>query len=466
LKKIFIGLALFVIVLIAGFVGGMFYLGMEAEKQYKAMMRQISENSGVTVKEKSYSRGLLLSQAETEIGLAKSPLKLVIASTIHHGPIAIDDIISGRYGELKLITAKINSQVKLTGFARNREVKITIPVTTTIGILGNGNINLNLPPKTQKLANGDELHWQNILTNISFGKNLKTLKTSIQIPLLRIKKTRGGTIRLSQIRYTSDIHEGAAGYPLGKQRFAIGKFEVDPFFSANTFTIDSDSREVGGNINITAMYKIGYIDIMGEKYGPGQMVVDLRKLDGAALARFSKTLNSMYKKGMNAQQETIKNMQNFMRLLATLAKQAPELEVSRLSFDTTNGTLNGKAKFILDGRNRDLSKSPFLLFTALQGTVDLAVPPGMIKPFLATYIYQDLENYKRNGKLSKDELARLTPELIDKVIIRALPNYLDRNSFTRHLKFDGDRFTMTAKLQRGQLFINGKPLQIRMPTPR
>jgi len=146
-----------------------------------------------------------------------------------------------------------------------------------------------------------------------------------------------------------------------------------------------------------------------------------------------------------------------MELIAALSRQAPELEITKLSFKTPQGEITGKAKFVLDGRKHIAAQNPLQLLLALSGRGELAIPAAVLKQLLTPVIRRDIESYQSSGALTPQEMAELTPQAMGEIVDRALPQYLSRNGFTRYLVEDGDLYKLTVSIRRGQLLVNGTP---------
>jgi hypothetical protein len=147
-----------------------------------------------------------------------------------------------------------------------------------------------------------------------------------------------------------------------------------------------------------------------------------------------------------------------MKLIASLSKSAPELEVTKLSFKAREGELTGKAKLVLDGSKLNVAENMMLLLRALQGDAELSIPPSMVKAILTPLIRSDIENYKQRGILSQREANQLTPDVMSRIVDEVYPSYLNKNSFTKLLIPSGAYYTITASFRQGKFLVNNRPL--------
>jgi hypothetical protein len=152
-----------------------------------------------------------------------------------------------------------------------------------------------------------------------------------------------------------------------------------------------------------------------------------------------------------------------LELLGNLAKKSPELEITKLSFKTADGEVTGKAKFVLDGSQLDVSGNPMLMLKALSGEGELSLPESLVRLLAIPDVKRDIEALKESGKLKKDEIAKLTPkriELITQQALKELPQYKDSVISKLKLVPDGPNYKIVAALKSGQLTVNNEPLQM------
>jgi uncharacterized protein YdgA (DUF945 family) len=464
LKRLLIILLLFIILVASAITGGTFYLGQETEKLYQGLITQLAQNNGLTIGKNDYNKGFFSSRAMTTLSMANTTTKINVSSYIHHGPIIINDILQGKFGDiLNPLSTKIYSDIQIIGTANKKPVQLSLPLTTRVDILGSGTVKLDLPATTRKLDNMT-LRWPGITGQIAFNKELKTFKSDLNIPRLDITTKTGANITVSGVVYHSETSLGRNHYPLGDYHLSIAQVDIKPFLSIKKMRFESKASERENFINYTIRYNLDAIIVAGKTVGPGQMDIILRRLDAASLTAYEKQNNKLGKTNLNQQQTTIKKIGNFMDLLAMLAKQAPELEITNFNFKTSNGDIISSGKLVLDGKDKELGKNPMQLLAAVNGQVNVAFPPGIIQPLLEPYIRADLEAYSKKGELTQKETEKLTPESVNKIIQQALPLYLDRHPFTKMLSHENNRFIMNIRVESGNIKINGQPWRPKLPT--
>jgi hypothetical protein len=152
-----------------------------------------------------------------------------------------------------------------------------------------------------------------------------------------------------------------------------------------------------------------------------------------------------------------------MDLLGQLAKKSPELEITKLSFKAADGEVTGKAKFVLDGSQLDVSGNPMLMLKALSGEGEVSLPDSIVRLLAEPDVKRDIEALKASGKLSEKEIADLTPKRMAAITtqaIKELPQYKDNVVSRLRLVADGPNYKIVAALKDGQLRVNNEPLQL------
>lgn len=435
------------------------WFGMETEKTYAAMLDQLSHNSGLQFTGKSYARGWLSSTAETVIRHPQASFEIVAQHHISHGPLPLDRVMEGKWLPAQ---AHITSQVQLgPPGKKNASTLPPLTATTTFHYNGAGSVHAEMPAVKKSGAQGQLVDWRGMDADVTFDREWRKVRLDVRMPAL-ILATPGkqGEFALSRVALHSDMHEGMAGYFFGDGALTIGQLEfggASERVSLQGLELSTSAQPVGENVNLTIRYQLGEIRTGDERFGPGQLVMELRHLDAAALVKFKNEMDGLYRGNLPPPQAAMMLAGKGLELIGTLAKKAPELEITRLSFKTREGEISGKAKFILDGRRANLAQNPMMLLTSLAGDVEVSIPSPVIKKMLAPQIRRDIEAHYRNGSLSQQEIAKLDTAKMAEIVDRAFPQYLSRNEFTRNLVEENGLYKLTLTLRQGQMLVNGKP---------
>ena len=439
-----------------------YWFGRQAETTYQRFAQHLGKRSGITVLNSRYNRGWLRSTAQSTMHYPGLPLQLSVTHEITHGPVPIDQILDGQF-EFTPIQARINSRVQASfrGATAQATASALPPLTaqTVIALRGEGEIRAAVAGAKHAAADGRELEWAPMSGAMRFDRDWKKIKVDFRAPRLAVKGIAAAPapVLLSNIEFHSNMNEGVAGYLFGNNTLTVKELSINPVFAAKGLHLTANTRPAGNNVDMKFGYRVEELAVAGERFGPGQLVVEARRLDAATLKKFDDELNSIYTKNLPEEQATLMALGRMLELISDLSKTAPELEITRLSLKVRQDEISGKGKLVLDGKKVDLKENPMLLLTALRGEAELTIPLATIKAILTPAIQRDILQIKQGGELSPDDVSRLDAETMSRIIDEALPLYLARNDFTRLLVADAGNYKISAVFRRGQLLINNEP---------
>lgn len=449
-------LILLLLAVVAGVFGGLpFWFGMQAETAYSDVMQRITKakDGEVTVSQSEYVRGWFNSTANMTLTSNSYPVSLTINSKIHHGPFPrIEEFVF----EFEPMMALIKSQIAVS------LLKDVPPVEAQTAIAFDGASRTQLSLAAHKTPWGD-LQWKAISGEITVSADRKQSKTDLQIPEISVTSPLGGKQVLSKLGISVNEQEHSSGTSLVDSTLTVDKIGTlgeKPLLEGLRATIKNDVAG-GGLLTIHLTTDLRAVHDGDVAHGPGQVAVQLRKLDLAAINAYQAQMREL-RKQKNPEQAAMASMGKVMELVANLSKKAPELELTKFSFKSGGGEIVGKAKFVLDGSSLNLSENPMLFVAALQGDAEFNVPAAVVKQRAAKTIRTRLEMYKQTGTLKPDEAAKLTPERVQTIVEQALPVETKKTAETLRLVPDGEDYKFTLVLKQGQVTINGNPVE----TPR
>jgi uncharacterized protein YdgA (DUF945 family) len=460
-RSILAPIAVLIFILI-GLSTAPFWFGMEAEQVYQQLLARPAPG-GVSFTHRSYTRGWLSSTAENVINVRGAPVELVATHHIYHGPFQFARLFGGEV-DLTPVQAVITTRISIGtkgGDAALKDVLAQLPelvATTTIHLNGSGVIHLDLPSLKRSSPEGGAIDWRGLSGDVHFDGEWKQFVVDMQSAGLVVNGPAGGNLSITNVGLHSNTQEDAHGLMLGDGQISIGQFSHNNSLTLDGLAFRGATHASGDNVNLSLGYRVGSVQIAGQRHGPGELAVELRNLDGATLQRLQKEMDAIVQKNLPPEQARMMLTGKLMELLTQLARKSPEIEVTRLSFKSGDGELTGKGKLVVDGSDPNVAQNPLLLLVATHGDAELMLPPAMLRPFLAPFVEKDLQaSTGKRGGISRDELARLTPEARNRVIDRALPMYLSRHPFTSMLVADNGRYKLVASLHQGKLLVNGQP---------
>ena len=433
-----------------------YWFGMQAESAYQAMIAEVTQGGDLAVTSNNFQRGWLESTADTTFTLAGSPITITVLNRISHGPLPVDDDF-----QFQPVLARVRSEMSI-GLAAGAPKLPPIKAKTTVYLAGNSSTHLDMAPAKQT-AEGGGFEWKGLSGDLETSADFKGSKGQITAPGLSLTSA-GGSVGLDRMKVVLDQTRSASGFNTGTANLSVDKLAVDG--ASGRVTIDglalnTTTQEAGGNLNSSLTVQFREAASADSRQGPGQIGVQLRKLDVATLVKFRKEIQELRKQKLPPEQVNMMMLGKTLDLLGQLAKKSPELEITKLSFKTADGEVTGKAKFVLDGTQLDVKGNPMLMLKALSGEGELSLPDSLVRLLAAPDVKRDIEALKTSGKLKKDEIAKLTPkriEMITKEALKELPQYRDSAISKFKLVPDGPNYKILAAFKDGQLTVNNEPV--------
>lgn len=467
MKKIFTIFIVVVVVVILAAAALPYWFGMQAEDAHNAMLQKISEGGELTITNSSFQRGWFESTADATFAITDLPgASLSVLHRVSHGPLPLDE----DFQPMPLL-ARLKSQISIS--LPGGVVKLP-PMNgkTTVYLAGNSVTRLEMEPYKKAAPKAGEtepfeLEWKGLNGEFALSADYKNIKGDMNAPLLQFA-FKNGSFSMNKLQLSIDTQESTSGLDTGSMAFGVDKFSMDDKTKGEQINIEglrlsTSTQEAAGNVNSTLTFQFRGLEAGGSRQGAGQIGMQLRKLDVATLVKFQKEVRELRKQKLPPEQVNMMVMGKTMELLGQLAKKSPELEITRLSFKAEDGEVTGRAKFVLDGSQLDVSGNPMLMLKALSGEGEINLPDSIVRLLAEPDVRRDIEALKSSGKLSEKEIAKLTPKRLAAITtqaLRDLPQYKD-NVITRlRLVKDGPNYRIVAALKDGQLRVNNEPLQL------
>ena len=456
-----------VAVLIAAVAALPYWFGMQAESAYQAMLQKLNDGGELTVTNSNFQRGWFESTADTSFTLTNLPTVTVsMLHRISHGPLPLDDDF-----QLQPLLARVKSQISI-GLPGGAIKLPPMGGKTSVYLAGNSSTRLDMEPYKKAAPKAGEtetfdLEWKGMSGEFALSADYKNVKGEMNAPVLRFS-FKDGSFTLNKINLNLDTQESASGLDTGSVALGVDKFVLDDQKKGETISLDglrlsTNTQEAGGNLNSTLTMQFRGIESGGNKQGAAQINLQLRKVDVATLVQFQKEMRALRTQKMPPEQMNMMVLGKTMELLGQLAKKSPELEITKLSFKATDGEVTGKAKFVLDGSQLDVSGNPMLMLKALSGEGEISLPDSIVRLLAEPDVKRDVETLKASGRLSEKEIAKLTPKRMAAITtqaIKELPQYKDNVVSRLRLVADGPNYKIIAALKDGQLHVNNEPLQL------
>lgn len=453
---------LFIILVLGVVAGGLaaapYWFGLQAESAYATFIAEIEKGGNLAVSSNRFERGWLESTADTTFTVVGAPITISVLHRIEHGPIPFGEEIS-----FEPVLARIKSQVSI-GLGPSLPKLAPLTLNTLVQIDGTLRARLEMAG-SKSGPDGAASEWGGINGTLDTSADFAKNRGEINAPLLLIAG-KDGPFKMNGIKFVFDQQKSASGFDTGTTTLSVAKLAADSAGGKTTidgFSMTSNVQEAGGNLNIMLSVQFREALSAGEKQGPGQISFQIRKLDVATLTRFRDETQALRKQKLDVEQRNMMMLGKTLDLLGQLAKKSPELEITKLSFKTADGEVTGKAKFVLDGSQLDVTGNPMLMLRALSGEGEISLPDSLVRLMAAPDVKRDIEALKNSGKLNKAELEKLTPkriEYITQLALKDMPQYKDSVITRLKLIPDGPNYKIVGTLKNGQVLVNNEPFQM------
>jgi len=438
-----------------------FWLGMQAESAFNDAIKGLTDKGGIASKNVSFSRGWLNSEASNKILLPTAPILVEANHEIEHGPLPLSQLLSGNLAPaLALISTTIQFRPTADTPANLADALKSLPPLkseTVLDLSGNGTSRLVIEgaKRTQgKMTIG----WRAVSGQMQFDREWKRIKADFKLPQLNFSSA-DEKLTIKNVLLSSDMYEGTAGYMFGRNQISVESFTMDPLLDAKNINFSVIAQPKKQFVAISISNGIKTLKIAENNYGPGKMVLAIRNLDAKTLRQFENDMNKINSRTLPKEQAQMMIAGKTLELAGKLSRHNPEIEVTKLNFDSPGGALTGKAKFVVQGKEQDLSANPMLLLTAIEGSAEVSIPESLAKAIVMPQIQRDIRNLKKEGKLSKSDSATLTAEALNKIAEEAYPQYLQESGIGRWLIKQEDMYRFSMSVSRGKIMINGVALQ-------
>lgn len=466
-RLVAIGAAVIVIAALTGAAATPYWFGVQAEQRYQEALQRLAPQSGITITPVDYERGWLTSTASMRVALTGTPFTLFVQHRIVHGPLPFARWLQGSF-DLTPIRAIVESTAIVQTAASGVHLPPLPPLhaVTTLDLNGHLRARYGMPAVHLPLANGIKVDFAGFDGITVFNDDLQGGDTQLTAPSLAVAGPLGG-VEIHGLSFDADTHKGPAGYPVGQSTFAIDRIAVPAMKTVvQGLRFSSNARMQGPGIAMVFRDTVHSAQVRGANYGPLQVAFELRNLDPALIMKLARLGDDVSKQKLPPQQAGMMVAGQALKLVAALAKKAPELDLTQASLQLPGGVITAHGKLILDGSQGDLAQNPFAFLTALKGDAVASVPAPVIEGVVRTRLRQEVEAYRTNGALTADEAARLTEQKVNVIVDQALPGRLQQVLQRYPLIRNGANYEIKAVLEGGQLQVNGRPwAPTRAPTP-
>lgn len=474
MKKIIVFLIIILLV-IAGWACATYLVGGQVEKHYRDHLARFEKWGPVQLTSESYQRGFLSSKGRTLVELSvpapageegeveTKTLKLTLEHRICNGPLPVGA------GSFSLAPKLAHIETRLVAAAAGEEDLLAklpwlgeIKDVSTISLSGRGRDRL-LVPGLETTIEEEQLtiNWGGLSGDTEFSMDLKELAGKLEIAALNMKDDEG-SLQWDGARIDFDLYEAFPLVYLGTYQSSFGPLELDfatpgkgrKKVRVEGVAIDSQASQNASTVEYLQTFKVARVDVDDAGYGPGELELALRGLDGEVLSRYQQDALGIYEQeSFDPESMGLYMMQVYMRLLSGMIKGSPEIELRKLQIATPEGDFSGKLRLKLHG-SEDLEPGNMpALLQQLEGQAQVTVDEKLVKTVLIGMISQQIKNAYRQQDLSlptDEEIAAQAAQQVEQQLEALIgQQFIERSE---------GKLQSKAVLNRGELKVNGNRL--------
>lgn len=474
MKKLVI-VVLIVLLGAAGWAAATYVVGGQVEKRYVALLDQPGQWGPLRWTGQSYERGFLRSRARTvvEIDVPQAPetqdgametVRLTFDHSLRHGPLPGGG--AGLMPKLVLIETRLVDVEPggrgyadfLDEFPQFREVCLR----TSFGFDGGGRTRLELPAFEKNIeAEGATVRFDGMRLDTRFSCDLSDLSGEVGLSGLQLRMA-DGHLQWDGMESSFDLEEAFPMVYLGRSEAHCKAlqmaFEQTPAGPRNIalkgFDVRSESASEDDGVRYRQTLQLAGVTVDGENYGPGELEVIARNLDGAALSRFQTAILDVYRTSAFQPEELVeRTMQGYQQLFADLAQGSPELELRRFEFATPQGEVAGSARVKLHGGQGPMALNLLTLMTSLEAEAQVTADDDLVEAAYAASLVEELKTARRRA-----DLPPLSDEELTAQVLQQVEAQLDTLVRQQYLVRKGGKLSAHAVFDRGALRLNDRSL--------
>lgn len=447
MKKVilFFGLGLVVVLGVAPYG-----FGRQAEPIFQTFLGQVEAALQLPVRTTHYSRGWFRSTAETVLDLpagaveairlvvpqatsvAGRPVVLTMTHQLFHGPFPLVMILHGQV-PLTPIQLHIETGMLLEAGTVSGTSSSPVRISTTIALAGGGWSDLALPAGQANAGPQEHamLSWQKLQGHITFAAHGQRFTGTLGTAALTGEGRQGAITAhdlLLQVEANADEQQRYQGMLMvqGKTLALVSHENRQQDITLHGWGMQNTATIAGEILNVTTAAHVKTIQTATTLYGPATGTLEMRRLHTMSLLTLARTFLPLL------QPEAARHSPGFMPFgslftaLPAFAKQAPEVELTQVSLQTSAGEVRGKAKMAFDA-----NKTPGLLtllrpLNTLAGQGEIATPVALLQQMLTPASREQLQQLEQQGYVVRD----------------------------------GEQYVFSARFARGQLLVNNKPVAL------
>lgn len=416
------GLLSLIILIVLGGLGGYYYVGVMAEKEFKqgigelnAVLEIEADGSKVNVSIQNYNRGFFTSKADLvlnmDVQVPSSPnspamrmpsLSYPIKLSIEHGPF----LIGQRKLGIGYAKAHVSVPEKMKGMVKmlfsDESTLPSVDMSWYINFNQDSTFQLSIPSfKLVATGHRGTFNWKGLDTHLKMTEAGKKIKGATIINGLELESQRVN-FTVAESRFDYDMHHSPEKMWLGEVSFKLPAIDMisdgKAIFKLTDFTMKTHADVKQALLNMGMISTLTKCVVMGQAYGPGVFDMALNGFHAKTFSELQLKIqainNPTYSKAQK-QQMLMALMPEFVKLIANGAS----VELRKLTLTMPEGDLSANAKLSVP-KNITL-KDPVHLMSQLDLVAHVSIPKTILKTVLVNQAKNKIVDNQRLLKATK-----------------------------------------------------------------
>ncbi len=467
MKKIALGVAGLVLLVVLAGLGSSFYFSRQAEAKAAEWPDKIRELAPYAKVDADYRRGLLTSTQVINISIPQISGEhgLVIKNVIHHGPFP---------GFAGMGMATVEHSLDFDPAIQQQLAKVfggsaPFTATTTIGLDGTGTMEIHGAPASFA-EGGMKVAWQGLGGTLHFTKGLDSYSGEITAPLFSAI-TPNGSADMKNLSLKMDSHRmpGFEEIYLGTTRFSLeslafkggeseGKMEK-ALMEAEASSADNQFLDMKAN------FKVAKVAATDFEAADADYAFSMRHIHAQSFMEIIKAIrestpkSGMLKPDPAATQAQMEALQKIMKTHGlVLLKNNPVITIDRLNVKLKEGEIKASGSVKLPGVTEADAAQPLALIAKVDAEATLSLPEAFVRN-------QYAQNKVRSFKAQQADLTEAQIAQINAGAEGEFTQVLTAFGQQGYVESEGAALKTTLAFKGGVFTVNGKPFNPMGPPP-
>lgn len=489
---------------LALFFGTPYYLGIKAEQSLNEQHRILADTFFLEIDNHTYDRGWFSATETTVVRFKPSVLNNLSKhlpaniKTVLDKPITVVNHV--QHGLFADGFTPVRAVVR-TEFQYDPEVQKVLarffgdqtPVSmkNTIGLNGNGKLDMQIAKFDYEELSGIKLNWQGMQAHMDYEAGFQAYTNQFDIPHLKAILADKGEISIENVQINSKTHSGSDNISLGSSETKLGKFNVawkesiDYNIRLNELVNTVTDLQIGAFINPTGSIapsnlsvnnlsyttqtdeKDGFINSQGrfafEKlqygdnaYGPLAIDIAAEHLESKSLAAIKKSWAELSAKQVDDEKMQEAILDVVRKEGVGLFTNNPVFKINQFDFVAPSGYVKTKGQIGFNGvQAADLNDFGVLL-KKMNASMDFDVSKALIEQFAISQA-RGLFGAPDNQEEKMDEAAQKD---VDDTIRLMISGMLDNMAGEGYLNQNNNAIQTNLAVQNNEIKLNGKVFTI------